>query len=139
MSFIKIYIHLVWSTKYRLPHLSNPQIRRKMWFHIKDNAMENGIHVDYVSGYVDHCHCLISLNSLQSVSYVTQMLKGESAHWMNQNNFISELFEWQDGYYAASVSESEIKTVRNYIKNQEAHHKNTSFDEEMNVQFGLNK
>ena len=128
----------MWSTKYRLPHLNSPSLRRKLWFHIKDNALENGIHVDYVSGFEDHCHCLVSMNATQTVSYVAQILKGESAHWMNENNFIKELFEWQDGYYAVSVSESNLKNVRNYIKNQEAHHKNISFIEEMVKDFGLN-
>jgi putative transposase len=35
--------------------------------------------------------------------------------------------EWQDEYFVVSVSESRIDTVRNYIKNQEAHHKHKTF------------
>ena len=38
--------------------------------------------------------------------------------------------EWQDEYFAVSVSESQIDTVRNYIKNQEAHHKHKTFQQE---------
>jgi len=41
-------------------------------------------------------------------------------------------FEWQDEYFAVSVSESMIDRVRNYIKNQEDHHKSKSFQEEYN-------
>ena len=39
-------------------------------------------------------------------------------------------FDWADDYYAASVSQSHVEIVRNYIKNQEEHHRNKSFTEE---------
>jgi hypothetical protein len=39
-------------------------------------------------------------------------------------------FEWGEGYYAVSVSQSQVEKVRNYIKNQEAHHAKKSFEEE---------
>ncbi len=35
-----------------------------------------------------------------------------------------------DEYYASSVSESVLNNVRNYINNQEEHHKRTTFNEE---------
>ena len=41
-----------------------------------------------------------------------------------------EKFEWQDEYFAVSVSESAIDKVRNYIKNQEEHHSKKTFQEE---------
>ena len=31
--------------------------------------------------------------------------------------------EWQDEYFAVSVSESQIQTVSNYIKNQKEYHR----------------
>jgi putative transposase len=39
-------------------------------------------------------------------------------------------FEWQDEYIAVSVSESAVNKVRDYISNQEEHHRNKTFDEE---------
>ena len=42
-------------------------------------------------------------------------------------------FEWQDEYIAVSVSESQLEKVRNYIKNQEEHHKQKTFQEEFNL------
>ena len=41
-------------------------------------------------------------------------------------------FEWQDEYFAVSVSESAVNRVRDYLKNQEEHHKKRSFQEEYN-------
>jgi len=39
-------------------------------------------------------------------------------------------FEWQDGYGAFTVSRSQIHEVIEYIKNQRAHHRNKTFQEE---------
>jgi REP element-mobilizing transposase RayT len=60
------------------------------------------------------------------------LLKGESSYWINKNKLIKTKFEWQDEYFAVSVSESAVKKVRDYIKNQEEHHRKKSFQEEYN-------
>ncbi len=132
MPFIKVYIHFVWSTKNRIPFLETKDLRLKMWNHIKENAKEKGIFIDFISGYNDHCHCLISLGVDQTIQKIMQLIKGESSFWFNKQNFILEKFEWQDEYFAVSVSESMIDKVRNYIKNQENHHGKISFQEEYN-------
>lgn len=132
MPFIKVYIHFVWSTKNRFPFLNSLELREKMWKHIKENGKEKGIFIDFVNGYNDHCHCLVSMKSDQTIQKVIQMIKGESAFWFNNQNFILEKFGWQDEYFAVSVSESMIENVRNYIRNQETHHSKKSFDDEYN-------
>lgn len=130
MPFIKTYIHFVWSTKNRFPFLNNKELRQKVWQHIKENAQEKAIFVDFVSGYSDHCHCLVSLGADQTIQKIMQLIKGESSFWINKNNLCVEKFEWQDEYFAVSVSESMLDRVRNYIKNQEEHHSKQSFQEE---------
>ena len=130
MPFIKVYIHFVWSTKNRVPYLNTLDLRKSMWKHIKENSVRKGVFVDYVNGYNDHCHCFISLGSEQTISKVMQLIKGESAFWFNNQKFISEKFQWQDEYFAVSVSESNIEKVRNYIKNQEMHHYKKSYQDE---------
>lgn len=130
MPFIKIYIHIVFSTRNRIPYLNSPELRLKIWKHIKENASEKGIFLDMINGYSDHCHCLISLGSNQNIEKVVQLLKGESSHWINKNQLTKEKFSWQDEYFAVSISESMIESIRNYIKNQEIHHRKKSFTEE---------
>jgi REP element-mobilizing transposase RayT len=60
------------------------------------------------------------------------LIKGESSHWINSKNLLNRKLEWQNDYYAISVSESIVNTVRNYIENQEEHHKKISYKEELN-------
>lgn len=132
MPHIKVYIHFVWSTKCREPFLETPELRKKMWKHIKENAIQKGIHIDFINGYKDHCHCLVSLGADQTLSKVMRLLKGESSHWINKEVMDKPNFQWQEEYYAVSVSESIIDNVRQYIKNQEKHHSKRSFEDEEN-------
>ena len=131
MSFLKIYIHFVWSTKNRIPYLDTLDLRLNVWKHIKENGKEKGIFIDQVNGYSDHCHCLISLRSNQTIQSIAQLIKGESSHWINENNLCPDKFQWQDEYFAVSVSESMLLRVRNYIKNQEQHHTKYTFEKEV--------
>jgi REP element-mobilizing transposase RayT len=130
MPHVRVYIHFVWSTKYREPFLQSSLIRKKVWKHIKENAEGKGIDIDFINGYHNHCHCLVSLQSDQTISQLMQQIKGESSFWINKNKLCKDNFEWQDDYYAVSVGESGLKKVRNYIKNQESHHQRQSFEEE---------
>ena len=59
-----------------------------------------------------------------------QLIKGESSFWINKNGLCKEKFAWQDDYFVVSVSENVVDNVRDYIKNQEVHHKEKNFDEE---------
>jgi putative transposase len=126
MSHIKIFIHTVWATKNHFPYLTS-EIKPKIIDHIKENAKTKGIHINRINGHRDHLHCLISLNPDMSISKTLQLIKGESAFWMNRQKITNEKFEWADEYYAASVSESVLKNIQLYIENQEEHHQKKSF------------
>jgi putative transposase len=133
MPYIKVMIHFVWSTKNRMPLLASPELRKQVWKHIRDNAAEKGIFIEMINGYQEHCHCLISLGIDQTMSKIMHLLKGESSYWINKNRLCREKFEWQDDYFASSVSESMAPRVREYIKNQEDHHQSKTFREEYDL------
>ena len=129
MSFVKIWIHLVIGTKNRTCFL-NKDMRDKVIIHILDSSKEKDIHIDSINGYHDHLHCLISAGSEQSIAKIVNLIKGESSYWINKNNLSKPKFEWAHEYFAVSVSESMVDTVRKYIQNQESHHKVKTFTEE---------
>ncbi len=139
MPYTRIWIHLIWATKNRSSIL-NDSIRQKLFDHIKTNALQKGIHLDTIGGYVDHVHALLELRGDQSVAQVAQLLKGESSHWANQEHITPGHFEWQVDYAAFSISHSDIAEVRHYIRNQEGHHRIKTMDEEYQTlasRFGL--
>jgi putative transposase len=130
MPFIKVYIHFVWSTKSRYPYLHTSELRKAMWNHIRENAKKKDIYIDFINGYEEHCHCLVSLGDNQTLRQIMQLIKSESSYWVNKEQLLKEKFEWQDEYFAVSVSESHIDKVRNYIKNQEDHHSRKKWENE---------
>jgi putative transposase len=129
MPYVRIWLHIVWSTKKR-KRLLEKERRQDLFAHIKDNGIQKGIYMDTVNGHIDHVHCLVSLKATQDVSGIVQLIKGESSYWANREKLFSGRLEWQDDYFAVSVSESGVAAVRAYINNQEEHHKKKTFMEE---------
>jgi REP element-mobilizing transposase RayT len=129
MAFVNVLIHSVWGTKNHLPYLTG-EIKNTVIQHILENARTENICIDSINGSFDHLHCLFFLNADMSVAKVMQMIKGESAFWINKNRIMKMKFKWADEYYAGSISDSHRERVRAYIRNQEAHHKTSSYSEE---------
>ena len=130
MAYTKIYIHLVWTTSKRIKFLRK-EIRNQVFNHIKSYGLEKGIYIEQVNGYNDHVHCLIGLKADQKVSQIMQLLKGESAYWINKEKIIPSKFKWQKEYYAGSVGIHQLEIVRNYIRNQESHHRKSTLQKEL--------
>ena len=140
MPYVRIWVHLIWSTKNRNKIVTR-QLKPLLLNHIRENAKEKKIFIDQINCVQDHCHALISLGTSQTISKVALLIKGESSHWVNENQLTAGKFEWQDEYIAISVSESMLEKVRDYIKSQENHHQVKSFAEEYNLfmqKYGFN-
>ncbi len=130
MSYVRVWIHAVWGTKNREALLPK-EVRSNVINHIRENAKKKQIFIDTINGYHDHLHCLFGLNADMTIAKALQLIKGESAHWINKEKIIPKKFEWADEYYAVSVSESILDKVRRYINNQEEHHRKRTFSEEV--------
>jgi putative transposase len=130
MSYVRIWLHCVWTTNKCIPYLKD-EIRNEIIFHIRNNAKLKGIYIDHINGYHEHLHALISLSSTQTISDIIQKIKGESSFWINKNKLTRLKFEWQDDFYSVSIGMSQLDNLRKYIHNQEQHHKKTSFQEEL--------
>lgn len=132
MPYVKVWIHLVWSTKNRRPFLTD-EIRPTVFQHIRENAKKKDIFLDFINGYWEHVHALVSLGTEQTISEIVRLMKGESSHWINQIGLTKRKFEWQHEYFAVGVCESLIDRTREYIRNQESHHSKKNFDEEFDL------
>ena len=132
MSYTKIWLHCVWSTKNR-DNTITKSFRPKLLSHFREQAKVKGIFLDYINAHKDHVHALINLGRKQTIAEVMQQLKGESSYWINKMNVMPHKFIWQDDYYAVSVSHSHVERVRKYIKNQDEHHKKLTWNEEADL------
>ena len=57
-------------------------------------------------------------------------LKRVSSTWVHSDMAKPE-FAWQEGYAAFTVSVTSVDEIRRYIENQEEHHRERSFREEL--------
>lgn len=131
MPYIKVMIHLIWSTKNRERSITK-ELKPKLLQHIKENSVVKGIFIDSLNCVEDHIHLLVSLGSEQTIAKVAMLLKGESSFWVNKQKLTRNKFEWQDEYIALAISTSAIDKVRTYIANQEEHHAKKTFTDEYN-------
>lgn len=129
MPYAKVMIHFIWSTKNRAS-LITPALKTQLIPHIKEQCREKDIFLDSLNCVEDHIHLLVSLGTEQTIAKTAMLIKGESSFWINNSDLINTKFEWQDEYIALSVSESGLDKVRQYIANQEEHHKKKTFVQE---------
>ena len=129
-SYSKLWVHVVWSTLDREPMLT-PEAGTKCagWLH--SYASGKGIFLKACHFNADHVHALIDLPTGKSIEEVLQLFKGASSHWINEQRLVQGRFAWGRGYGVFSVSESNLAGVVAYIGNQEEHHRQKSFNEEL--------
>ena len=130
MSYVRIWVHVVFSTRNHEPYFTS-EIRRQLIEHIRLNCRAKDIYLDRIGGWSEHLHLLISLGREQNIAKVVMLIKGESSHWLNQQNFFKGKFFWQDDYFAISVSESLVGKGQDYIDRQEDHHRAVPFSKEL--------
>jgi REP element-mobilizing transposase RayT len=69
----------------------------------------------------------------KALSKLVGELKANSSGWVSRTFKEAAGFEWQEGYGAFTVSESQVAKVHSYIERQEEHHRSVSFLEEFKV------
>ena len=129
MSYVQNWLHCVWGTKDKVPFLRK-EIKHEIIEHIKTNAKAKDIYISVINGNLEHMHCLISLGADQTLAKVMQLIKGESSFWINKNKLTKHKFEWAVEYFGISISNSQTPKIREYIRNQEEHHKKMTWEEE---------
>ena len=83
-----------------------------------------------INGMPDHIHILIGLKPECNLSGLIRDVKANSSKWINENKLVTGKFEWQAGFGAFSVAQSQIQTEVKYILNQEDHHQKKTFRQE---------
>ena len=128
-TYTNLLYHLVFSTKNRIPLISaslQPDLYSYMGGIIRG---EGGILLE-IGGMPDHVHLLVKLKPTKSLSEMLNRIKAKSSKWVNEEKIKMRKFGWQDGYAAFSVSESQVDPLRQYIRDQECHHRRQSYQEE---------
>lgn len=128
-SLAKNYIHIVFSTKHRLPLIDNA-VEDELHSYLGGICNKLECYAVRVGGYNDHIHILCMLSKKTALMKLVEEVKAHSSKWIKTKGEPYANFYWQDGYGAFSVNPGEVDIVVNYIKNQHQHHAKNSFKEE---------
>jgi putative transposase len=127
MAYTNFLYHIVFGTKSRLPIIT-PDFKPELHAYLGGTVRGLGGIALEINGMEDHVHLLIKLKPSIRFSDFLRDLKSNTSSWA-KNNGVGK-FTWQRRYGAFTVSESQMQIVRNYIKNQEHHHKRFDFKTE---------
>ena len=130
-SLSAIFIHLVFSTKERRPFLKDPVTRDALHAYLGGISKTLDCPPITVGGADDHVHILARFGrSITQAEWVKE-LKRVSNLWLKEQGIPYAEFQWQGGYADFLVSRSNLDRVRNYIADQEAHHRKINFQDEL--------
>ena len=130
-SLAKVIVHIVYSTKHRQTWLKDPGFRSELYAYnatvLKNDVDSPAI---LINGVEDHLHILCLLSRKFALMDLIKASKTETSKWIKKKGVAYADFQWQAGYGAFSVSESDVEQVKRYIAGQEEHHKRISFQDE---------
>ena len=92
-TYTQIHILVVFSVQNRLSLISNLW-KDNLYQYITSIIQSNGHKVLAIGGMPDHIHILIGLRPTQALSELMKAVKGDSARWINKNNFVKGQFSW---------------------------------------------
>jgi len=128
-SLVKNYLHIVFSTKYRQPFITD-QIEMELFSYIGGICNRLECQTVIVGGFRDHVHILCFLSKKITLMKLMEEVKGHSSKWIKTKGEEFREFYWQSGYGAFSVNSRDVDRIINYIRNQKAHHSVQNFREE---------
>ena len=129
-SLSKILLHVVFSTENRVGFLKDPEIRGSLHQYLGGICREKNCPSLIICGPEDHVHILCVLSRTCDISTLVRDLKRSSSTWLKEKSPLLKMFSWQRGYGAFSIGQSQVEPVKEYIQNQEIHHRKVGFQEE---------
>ena len=137
-TYSKLLYHIVFSTKRRAAWLK-PAVAPRVHEYLGGIVRgERGV-AHQINGMPDHVHLLIGWRTDESISVLLRNVKAHSSRWIHETFSDCPDFRWQEGYSVFTVSESQFDVVNQYIRNQEEHHREHSFEEELRALLRLHR
>src|SRR5688572_29005059 len=124
-SLSSILVHLVFSTKNREPFIT-PIIEAELHPYMVRIFRELKSPSLAIDGTSDHVHVLFSLARVITVADLVEELKTSTSKWIKTKGREFRAFQWQRGYGAFSIGQSNVEILKRYIRNQKAHHRRVS-------------
>ena len=127
-TYANLLTHVIFSTKDREP-LITAVIRDDLLAYMGGILREIRGTLRAAGARPDHVHLLCSLPPAVAVADAMRVVKTNSSLWLHRDRHLRG-FDWQTGYGAFSVSQSQAPAVVRYLRDQEKHHRRMTFQEE---------
>lgn len=128
-TYSQIYIQIVFSVQNRKA-LIHESWEDELYKYITGIIQNKGQKLIAINGMPDHIHIFIGMKTNCSLSDLVREVKKSSNSFINEKQFTTIPFYWQEGFGAFSYSFSHIDRVVQYIKNQKIHHQKKTFKDE---------
>jgi putative transposase len=128
MPYSRLFYHFVWTTKNRLPLITDAK-RDPIYAAIRAKVNELRGIVHALNGMPDHVHLVVTVPPSLALSTFIGQVKGVSSHLVGQLS--EEAFAWQGEYGVLSISESHLPTIVRYVVLQQQHHADQTLDERL--------
>ena len=126
-----VMLHLQWCTKYRYKMFRKLKYKNLLDACIRKSATRNGVKIIELDVQPEHVHCVVEVSFTLSVSKVLQFLKGGSAKLFFE--FAPKMrlryprgHLWSRGKFASTVGFVQLDVVKDYVRNQSMHHRNST-------------
>jgi len=129
-TYTNLLYHIIFSTKDRRPFITRA-LKDELHPYIGGIILDAGGKPIEIGGVEDHVHILAKLPATLALSDALRLIKTNSSKWVGEHPELVRTFAWQTGYAAFTVSKSQSGSVRDYILNQERHHRRKTFKQEL--------
>ena len=116
--------HVIFVVKYRKKILT-PTITATLKSSLQEIESGSDFQILEMEVDQDHLHLMIDVDPSVSISQIVRRLKQQttSTLWKKHSAYLKRQFWlektfWSDGYFASSIGNANIETVRQYIQNQ---------------------
>ena len=131
MSLAKLYYHIIFRPK-NSKRVITEEYEERLYMCIWSLCKKRNCYLHRINGMPDHIHMLVEIPVTLSVADFVRDIKTGSSVFMKSNRHMFPNFEgWGRSYCVLSYSQSELNTVKEYIKNQKVHHAKHSYAEEL--------
>lgn len=130
MSKTTEYTHMVFGTRGRELTIFGEH-RRDLLNYMFYLLKELGCYVYRINAMPDHVHLFFDKNKKMLVEDIARIVKSKSSAWMKSSGFFPCFQGWCREYYSSSISPWDRDKIIGYVANQEQHHSEMKFVDEM--------
>ncbi|MUP37668.1 transposase [Labilibaculum euxinus] len=128
-SLSKLFVHIIFHVKNNTIKIRKEN-RKELYAYIGALIKDNDSIPIIINGVEDHVHVLCVMSKNIALAKLVEEIKRHSSRWIKTKGSNYSKFAWQGGYIGFSVSSSVHDKTKQYIENQEEHHRKLTFRDE---------